>query len=113
MKDTYKITENAVLTNLCVCVCVIHVYMCVMRACVCCVCIWVLYLKNCSVVLSLETIQLQSNTNWVKANAGQTGLYRVNYDMSDWKQFVSMLLSDHTVRCLLNHMMGKYDIVHM
>ena len=53
------------------------------------------------VVLSLDNvIQLDAAVNWVKANAGQTGLYRVNYGMSDWMQFVSMLRSDHTVRCV-------------
>ena len=49
------------------------------------------------VVLLDQGIQLDPAVSWVKANAGQTGLYRVNYDVSDWIQFVTMLRNDHTV----------------
>jgi len=49
-------------------------------------------------VLPDKSIQLERAVSWIKANPGQTGLYRVNYDMSDWIQFVSLLHHDHTVR---------------
>ena len=48
-------------------------------------------------VLPDQTIQLDAGVSWVKANAGQTGLYRVNYDVLDWIQFVTMLRDDHIV----------------
>ena len=47
-----------------------------------------------------KTIKLADAVHWVKANPGQTGMYRVNYDMSNWNQFVTMLRSDHTVSCV-------------
>ena len=50
------------------------------------------------IVLLDKSIQLDSAVGWVKANAGQTGFYRVNYDMSDWMQFITMLHDHHTVR---------------
>ena len=47
-----------------------------------------------------KTIQLDSSVAWMKANAGQTGLYRVNYDLPSWVQFISMLQNEHTVSFL-------------
>ena len=52
------------------------------------------------VVLLDKSIQLDSTVSWVKANAGQTGFYRVNYDMSDWMQFITMLHNRHIVRAV-------------
>ena len=56
-----------------------------------------------TIVVSLDhSIQLDAAVSWVKANAGQTGLYRVNYDVTDWIQFVTMLRNNHTVSvCML------------
>ena len=70
--------------------------------------IWCLHMYVCTqayiYVLSIvplldKSIQLDSDVHWVKANPGQTGFYRVNYDMSNWNHFVSLLRSDHMVSC--------------
>ena len=61
-------------------------------------CVFVRMLTELTIVVSLDhSIQLGPAVSWVKANAGQTGLYRVNYDVTDWIQFVTMLRNDHTV----------------
>ena len=46
---------------------------------------------------------MDSSDIWMKANAGQTGLYRVNYDLVGWVHFISQLQSDHTVSFRIVH----------
>ena len=47
----------------------------------------------------LVTFQLSfSESGWFKANVGQTGFYRVNYDEENWKGLSQQLLHNHTVR---------------
>ncbi|CAH3110477.1 unnamed protein product [Pocillopora meandrina] len=44
------------------------------------------------------TFQLSfSESGWFKANVGQTGFYRVNYDEENWKGLSQQLLHNHTV----------------
>ena len=44
-------------------------------------------------------------TGWIKANEGQTGFYRVNYEQKQWDQLINQLERDHTV--------GKLDFVEL
>ena len=70
-------------------ICCLHRYICTQA-----------YIYVFSIVPLLDkSIQLGSDVHWVKANPGQTGFYRVNYDMSNWNHFVSLLRSDHMVSC--------------
>ncbi|XP_068711711.1 glutamyl aminopeptidase-like isoform X2 [Montipora foliosa] len=42
-------------------------------------------------------IILWDGSGWIKGNAGQKGLYRVNYDDKNWEAFASALSIDHKV----------------
>ena len=50
------------------------------------------------------TLQLPGSlSGWFKANVGQTGFYRVNYDEENWKRLSQQLRHNHTVsRCLMD-----------
>ncbi|XP_065908109.1 aminopeptidase N-like [Dysidea avara] len=52
-------------------------------------------MKKLITVQKDKTIQLDSLVTWMKANAGQTGLYRVNVDLPSWVQFISLLQNNH------------------
>ncbi|XP_065906392.1 glutamyl aminopeptidase-like isoform X2 [Dysidea avara] len=52
-------------------------------------------MKKLITVRTDKTIQLDTSVTWMKANAGQTGLYRVNYDLRGWVQFISLLQNNH------------------
>ncbi|PFX20498.1 Endoplasmic reticulum aminopeptidase 1 [Stylophora pistillata] len=51
------------------------------------------WMNNTSVTFQLSS----SNSGWFKANVGQTGFYRVNYDDENWKRLSQQLLHNHTV----------------
>jgi len=40
--------------------------------------------------------------DWILANIGQTGFYRVNYDTTTWQALIKQLTEDHTVFGVLN-----------
>lgn len=45
-----------------------------------------------------ETVAIsKTKYSWIKANVGQTGFYRVNYDKTNWKRLVKQLDSNHKV----------------
>ncbi|KAK3753019.1 hypothetical protein RRG08_020184 [Elysia crispata] len=38
-----------------------------------------------------------SSTAWIKGNVGSRGVYRVNYDLENWRRLGKQLVTDHTV----------------
>ncbi|KAI4903568.1 hypothetical protein NFI96_032913 [Prochilodus magdalenae] len=40
---------------------------------------------------------MKTDTDWVLANLGVSGFYRVNYDSQNWQRLLSQLSSDHSV----------------
>lgn len=38
-----------------------------------------------------------SRNSWIKMNAGQTGFYRVNYEIDNWEKLIHQLNTDHQV----------------
>ena len=52
-------------------------------------------------VFFIIEIILWDGSGWIKGNAGQKGLYRVNYDDKNWEAFASALRKDHKVSSCL------------
>lgn len=50
-------------------------------------------------VCALVTFSLESggNDRWIKFNANMTGLYRVHYDVDNWRALIAQLKLDHSV----------------
>lgn len=38
-----------------------------------------------------------STNSWIKMNAGQSGFYRVNYEIDNWEKLIHQLNTDHQV----------------
>ena len=48
----------------------------------------------------ISTVQIpigKTKYSWIKANVGQTGFYRVNYDKKNWNRLMSQLSTNHKV----------------
>ena len=53
-----------------------------------------------------ETVDFPSDKGFIKVNVGQTGFYRVNYDLSNWLNLIAHLHDNpqsqvHVVSCTL------------
>ena len=52
------------------------------------------------------------SSGWIKANVGQIGYYRVNYEKENWRALYDQLSLDHRVSINLRPQ-GKYKLVSL
>ena len=68
------------------------------------VCVWSkLRTDKYNELITFLTAQIplgKTKYRWIKANVGQTGFYRVNYDQKNWNRLTNQLSSNHKARIL-------------
>ena len=76
---------------------------------------------SCGVAEILDIGVELGESDWILANVHHRGLYRVNYDVTNWQALIQQLTNNHSVRlqqplrindCITKHVHMEYTTFH-